>query len=76
VIVPCNVKVARGGHEYEVLRKAFESEFELLISPAIIAELEGVLSKKFSAPRGWIEEVTGSLTANSTMIDPKHRLRV
>lgn len=64
------------GNEYKVLRKAFEGEFELLTSQAIIAELEGVLSKKFGAPKGWVEKVIEILTLNSITINPKHRLDV
>lgn len=64
------------GNEHKVLRKAFEREFELLISREIIAELEGVLSEKFGAPKNWVEEVIEILTTNSTVIEPKHRLNV
>lgn len=35
------------GKEYEILRKALEGKFELLISGAILAEIENVLDKKF-----------------------------
>lgn len=64
------------GNEYKVLQKAFEGGFELLISRAIIAELEGVLKKKFGAPGDWVGKVIEALTTNSTMVDPKHGLNV
>jgi len=79
VVLDTNVLISAffwRGNEYKVLRKAFEGEFEPLTSRAIIAELEGVLSKKFGAARSWIEEAIKALTTNLVMITTKHRLNV
>lgn len=79
VVLDTNVLISAlfwHGNEYEILRKAFEGEFELLISRAIISEFKGVLSEKFGARRDWIGKVANILTANSVMIHPKHKLNI
>ena len=64
------------GNEYEILRKALEGKFELLISGAILAEIENVLDKKFGVQAGRIKETVELIIANSTVIEPKSRLNV
>lgn len=64
------------GNEYEILRKALEGKFELLISGAILAEIENVLDKKFGVQAGRIKETVKLIIANSTVIEPKSRLNV
>jgi len=79
VVLDSNVLISSffwRGNEYEILRKALEGKFELLISGAILAEIENVLDKKFGVQAGRIKETVELIIANSTVIEPKSRLNV
>ena len=64
------------GNERSVLELALRGRFELYLSPFILEEVAGVLTRKF----GWSEERTAqavrTLRAAVTVIEPQRRLSV
>ncbi len=65
-----------GGKPEEIRESAREGEVELLISETILAEIAGVLKKKFDWSDWQISEVIKDIRAITTLITPTSTLSV
>ena len=65
-----------GGKPEEITRLAREGKVELLISEAILAEIAGVLKRKFNWSDWQISEVIKDIRAITTLITPTVTLSV
>jgi len=65
-----------GGKPDKIRRLAREKEIELLISEQILAEIAGILKRKFDWLDSQISQTIDSIRITTTLITPKYTLNV
>lgn len=65
-----------GGKPDKIRRLAREKEIELLISEQILAEIAGILKRKFDWLDSQISQTIDSIRTTTTLITPKYTLNV
>jgi putative PIN family toxin of toxin-antitoxin system len=80
IVVDTNVMVSAllfGGNPREVLLRAIRGEIGLGMSPAMLCELQGVLSRKwFGLVEQFVETVMNEVKGLSDMVFPRRRVSV
>jgi putative PIN family toxin of toxin-antitoxin system len=79
VVLDTNVYVsayAFGGIPARLMRAAITADFELVTSPAILAEVARVLADKLGFDRPHVEDVVRQLALVAVVVRPRRRLSV
>lgn len=79
VVLDTNIYISAilfGGRPGEVFLLAKEREYELFVSPALIAELASKLTVKFRWPVDRVTEVVREIGEVATVVRPKKKLSV
>lgn len=79
VVLDTNILISAinfGGLPEKILRLAFSDEVKLFISREIIAEVIGVLRKKFDYERGIIKEIVEVILETFTLVTPRKTVRI
>jgi putative PIN family toxin of toxin-antitoxin system len=79
VVLDTNVYISAygfGGKPAAVMRAAILGEFELVVSPAILAEVAEKLATVLDFDREHVEEVVRQIARISIIVRPEARLRV
>lgn len=80
IVLDTNVFVSGylwGGNEEKLIKKCIRREFQNVISPEILLEIDRVLSyDKFDLEKGEIETILENIMSFSILVKPKKRVKI